>query len=438
MSVYKSKGRATYIFDFWFAGVHHKGNTFQTTKADALKVQDRLKEQLRHRRGGIADPDPMPFTRWAEMFYEHCEKQQRRTGRPKRLDCIDEELRVVLRFFGARPQDPQSLVHPAPGEEAPFHDLALHTLTEDPSWLLEFDNWIDRRGVAGSTRNHYYSIMSRMYYVAQLPEYRKVTGITMNPFAGRPRAPKVSRKVALTPERVMAWLSAMSYHARLAVSIAALAPKLRLQNVLELDRAAHIDVAVSQITVWQHKSDRITGEPLIVPISAQLCAILQDAFGRMKPGTTRVVQYRGRPIKSVRFSIAAAAKDAGIPYGRFTAGGVTFHTLRHTASTILARLQVNPWLGRDAIGHKDLETTAGYTHLLTEEQRPVLERLSAALPVEKIVTAPQRRAVRKHRARSWGELKGPPAEGVEKPERIAAIRRGALTRPGRPFTRKAQ
>ncbi len=253
MSVYKPKGRATYVYDFRYGGVQHKGNSFQTTKADAKKVEDRLKERLRHQRGGIADPDRMPFTDWAGIYYAYCVKQQQRTGRPKRLDRVDDELRVVLRFFGRRPDDPASPVHPAPGEEAPFHNLSLLELIDEPSWLLQFDEWIDQRGVAGSTRNHYHSIMSRMYYVALLPEYRKTTGVTMNPFAGRPRAPQVTRKVALTPDRVIAWLSAMSYHTRLAVSIAALAPKLRLQNVLDLDRLANLNADLSQITIWNHK-----------------------------------------------------------------------------------------------------------------------------------------------------------------------------------------
>jgi integrase len=404
VSVYRSKGRRTFVFDFWYAGQHHKGNTYQENKDDAKLVEARLKLQLRKERGGIAEPPASPsIAAWAGTYYAHCEKRQARTGEPKRLDRIDENLRVVLRFFGARPSDPDSPRQPQPGEEAPFHDLTLRDLVEEPIWLVEFEEWIDRRQVAGSTRNHYVSTMSRLYAVAMLPAYRKETGITANPFTGIPRAGHVTRKVALTPELVARWLRAMSYHTRLAVAIAALAPKLRLQNILALDRAVHLDPSLTCITVTDHKSDRVTGRPLIVPVTAQLRTILLDAIARLKPGTTRLVQYRGTPVASIRGGLAAAARQAQIPYGRFTAGGVTFHTLRHTAATMFARLGVTPWLGRDALGHQDVTTTDGYTHLQLEDQRVALEQLSAAMPIAAIVTAPASRA----RRRPEGAVRGP-------------------------------
>lgn len=444
MSVYKGKGRKTYQYDFWYGGVHHKDNTHQTTEADARLVEARIKLELRKQRGGIAEPPPSPtIASWAGVYYTHCVKLQKRTGRPKRLEKIDENLRVVLRFFGRRPSAADDPLQPAPGEEAPFHDLSLRDLIDDPHWLVEFDAWIDRRNVAGSTRNHYLSTMSRLYHTAKLPAYRKTTGVTTeNPFDGIPRDRRVARKVALTPALVLEWIGMMSYHARLAVSIAALAPKLRLQNVLALKRDVHIDAAVTHIIVTDHKSDLVTGAPLVVPIAAQLRTILLDAFDRMAPGTTHVVQYRGQPVKSIRRSVQAAAMDAGIRWGRFTDGGITFHTLRHTASTILARLQVNPWLQRDVLGHQDLATTDGYTHLQVEEERAPLEQLSAALPIAAVVTHARQRATRTKTATAAGEcvgglLGGPPLGDREKPEETRSLTRGALMVHGRPFQRKA-
>jgi integrase len=433
MTIYKPPDRKTYRYDFEYRGKRYAGNTHQQDEERAQLVESKLKLKLREQRGGIAEPGPAPaFSDWAEVYFAWCERMQTRTGRPKRLDRIEELLRVVLRFWGKRPASTTSLLHPTDGEEAPFHDLTLRDPIEDPTWILEFDAWMDRRKVAGSTRNHYNSVLSRLYFCAMLPDYRKLTGILFNPFAGRPRAPKATRKVALTPERVIAWLDAMSYHTRLAVSIAALAPKLRLQNVLALDRAEHFDPALTVITVHEHKSDRITHEPLIVPVSAQLRAILVDAFAR-NGTTTRVVTYRGQPVESIRGGLRAAARQAGIPYGRYTPGGVTFHTLRHTASTIFARLKVNPWVQRDAMGHQDLQTTAGYTHLQVEEQRPALEQLSAELPLLHIVTKPQRRAVR-----TVGQVAGPVDPASQKHAQKRAVTRGAMMTIGAPYRRKFQ
>lgn len=438
MTVYRRPDRQTYEYDFWYRGRRYRANTFQEDRARARLVEARIKLKLREQRGGIAEPGPAPsFTQWAGVYYAWAARMQHRTGRPKRLDRIEELLRVVLRFWGQRPADPASPVQPALGEEAPFHHLTLRDPIEDPTWLLEFDAWMDRRHVAGSTRNHYDTVMSRLYYCALLPEHRTLSGVDRNPFVGRPRAPKATHTVALTPDQVVRWLTAMSYHTRLAVAIAALAPKLRLRNILRLDWTQHIDRDLTVITVHEHKSDRITGTPLVVPVSAQLRTILRDARART-PECTCVVTYRGEPIDSIRGGLRAAAHDAGIPYGRGIPNGVTFHTLRHTASTIFARLQVNPWLHRDAMGHQDLTTTAGYTHLQIEEQRPAFEQLSAELPIASIVTAPERRARRKGPASVVGKVTGPLPGAHEKIEGNRTRLRAVVPPSARPCARKSQ
>jgi integrase len=437
MSVFRGPRRRTYQYDFWYAGQHYRGNTYQENENDARLAEAKLKLKLRQQRGGIATPDPAPFiTEWAETYYDHVLKMQKRTGRPKRPERIEELLRVVLRFWGTKPVKDDSLVLPADGEEAPFHGLTLQDPIDDPSWLLRWDEWIDRRNVAGGTRNHYQTTMSRLYAVAMLPEYRKMTSVSMNPFAGRPRSIRATRKVALTPERVLGWIQQMSYHARLSVAIAALAPKLRLRSILDLERA-NIDPDVTVITVWNHKSDRATGEPQVVPISAQLRTILLDAFERIPKGRTHLVHYGGKPVDSIRGAVRNAARAAGIPYGRYTTGGVTFHTLRHTAATLLARLGVNPWLQRDTIGHQDLATTAGYTHLQVEEQRPAVEQLSATLPIADVVTQRRRRAPKRAES-ARGHVRGPQGSDGAFSEDLRTLTRGALMTPGRPFRRKAQ
>lgn len=444
MTVYRPPERKIFRYDFVYKGTRYSGSTAQVDIERARLVEAKIKLALRESRGQIAEPGPAPsWSEWADIYYAWCERMHARTGRPKRLDRIDELLRVVLRFWGQQPLT-QSMLSPAAGEEAPFHGLTLTDPIDDPSWILAFEAWMDRRGSAGSTRNHYTTVCSRLYYCAMLPEYRKLTRIAMNPFIGRPRAPKVTATVALTPEQVLKWIGAMSYHARLAVAIAALAPKLRLRNILTLDWHQHLDREITRITVTEHKSDVITGKPLVVPVSAQLRTILRDARART-PECTRVVTYRGQPIDSIRSGLRAAAKDAGIPYGR--GHGATFHTLRHTASTILAGLQVNPWLHRDVMGHADLATTDGYTHLQLEEQRPVFEALSAELPIASVVTAPQRRASRIPPAPIQippigiggrvGKAVGHLLRTHEKTEGKTPFLRAGGTLAGRPFSRKS-
>jgi len=55
--------------------------------------------------------------------------------------------------------------------------------------------------------------------------------------------------VTISVEDLRGWLKNASYHIRLAVAIAALAPKLRLANVLALTWQEHIDPDFHFITV---------------------------------------------------------------------------------------------------------------------------------------------------------------------------------------------
>jgi site-specific recombinase XerC len=80
--------------------------------------------------------------------------------------------------------------------------------------------------------------------------------------------------------------------------------------------------------------------------------------------------------------------DAGLPYGRFVDDGVTFHTLRHTAATILAELEVSESKRKaETMGHRHMMTTQKYTHLRPMRSRPIVEALSAVLPISDLVTA---------------------------------------------------
>jgi hypothetical protein len=69
----------------------------------------------------------------------------------------------------------------------------------------------------------------------------------MNPMVGVPRDRRVVRDVELSVEQLRAWLAHASYHVRLAMSIAALAPKLRRSNVLGLEWNVHVDRALTRI-----------------------------------------------------------------------------------------------------------------------------------------------------------------------------------------------
>lgn len=394
VSVFLPAGGKTYRYDFIWQKKRYTGTTHQLAKEDAALVEREIQLRLRHSAGGIAQffPQETPrFQDWAEVYRRHV---TRTLSRP---DHVEHVLRVLLRFFGTQASAKE-------GEDAPRHDLRLGDVIARPALVLEFEDWMRHRGVSNQSKNHYRSVLRRLYALALQAEYVATTGVTANPFVGRPSDPTVERTVTLEPDQVRRLLAAASYHVRLALAIAALAPKLRLSTILALEWARDFDPdpratefnpnRPHYIRVLRHKTIRRTKRPQASPVSRQLLRILKDAHAR-DPRSASVVTYRGGTIKSIRDGVKAAAEAAGIPYGRALEDGATFHTIRHTVASLIAEIEDDPLKQRDVMGHGDLRTTLKYRHRRPRQEKPAIERLSRLLPIEAIVTAPRRRASRK-------------------------------------------
>jgi hypothetical protein len=230
-------------YDFWFRGRRYKATTHQTERQAALIVESELKKQLRLRLAGLATATAPSFTAWAGRYYAWARAHPERVRRP---ETIDHQLRVLLRFWGRRPEDPAKVVD---GE--PYHNLRLSDPIDDPSWVLRFEAWMEKRGIAGGTRNHYRSRLSQLYVHALRPAHRLETGLTSNPFQRIDRDATCARTVTLTVPQLQALLSHASYHVRLAVAVVALAPRLRLASILAL-QWRDLDRDLTWITVQEH------------------------------------------------------------------------------------------------------------------------------------------------------------------------------------------
>jgi hypothetical protein len=85
--------------------------------------------------------------------------------------------------------------------------------------------------------------------------------------------------------------------------------------------------------------------------------------------------------------VRRGAEDAGLTYGLMKPGGVTFHTIRHTAATLLAELPHLTEAQRAATMGQDILTTQQYTHLRPASQRPVLDALARVLSLDDLLAA---------------------------------------------------
>lgn len=400
MGLYR-RGKVWY-YRFHFLARRYEGSTRLTELAPAKAFEADLRRALRLQAAGLGAeflPDTTPrFSDWAEIAFAYL------APRRKRPEALEDELRVVLRFWGGRPA-----VGAVEGE--PYHDLRLADPIRDPSWLHRFERWMASRiphrphakadaparsPIAAGTRNHYRTALSRLYAVALLPQFRAVTHITANPFRDLPRETTQPRRATVTVEQLRAWVAAASYHVRLAMAIGSLAPKLRRTNILRLRWDQHLDADLTWITVRDHKTDR-RGEPLVIPISDALRAVLEDARSRARRrGVPWVVSYRGRPLKDVRCGVRAAAEAAGLRYG--LQAGVTFHSLRHTLATLLAAEGLPEKQRAEALGHASIQTTQRYTHLRPVHQVGAHETIGQLVPLLDVVTGGPTRAVRKRSA----------------------------------------
>ncbi len=381
MSLLKRGG--VWHYDFWLHGRRYRSSTGQRDRLSAQEVETKLQTRLRRQAAGL---EPMEvtapaFAEWAEIaFAAHAPTLQR----PK---TFEDQLRVLLRFWGRRPATE------AVADE-PYHDLTLQAPITDPAWLLRFEAWMAAHAWSAGTRNHLRSTLSTLYQVALRPQYRAVAGVSSNPARDLQRERGRTRTVTVSLDELRAWLRHASYHVRLAIAVGALAPKLRLAEVLALEWRTHIDLSGGWITSHEHKTAATSGLPHVVPISDQLRAILDEAR-RRQPFARYVVTYRGGRVRSIRSGVRAAATAAGLAYGR--QDGVTFHSLRHAMATLLAELGAPEKARSEALGHATITTTQRYTHLRPVHERPVVEQLSSALPIADLVNAPGQRAVRKRR-----------------------------------------
>lgn len=353
--------------EFQYKGKRYRESTEQLRREDALQVEADLKQRLRQQSRGLLPPDRIrtpSFSAWAETCVS---LKRQRLGR---ADVYERTMRMVLAFWGARPRSKP------PVDGGVYHDLRLADPIDDGSWIDRFEAWMAGRKLSGSTKNSYRSAMSGMYKLALRPRYRQRTGIMMNPFDYIDRDRVRKRILTVNVLDVRKWISHAAPHAVVAMTIGALAPKLRLDQVLSLRFDKHFDRAMTTITFENYKSQRHReGAPQVTAIPEDLQAVLQ-ALKKARPGATYVVTFRGRPVKDIKTATRSAAARAGLDWG-IKLQGLTFHALRHAFATEAGRLGINKLLTARALDHADPRTTDQfYTHLAAEDERPTVNRMA--------------------------------------------------------------
>lgn len=224
------------------------------------------------------------------------------------------------------------------------------------------------------------AVLHRLFTFAHELEY-----IDGNPVARVP-APKADPRdpVILTDEELERLLDACGDYDLLRLYILTLAETgARSESEALWIRFEDVDLDEGFIWVASGREGHRTksGRGRWVPMTPRLRKAMRDHFAAhrfARPGgkptqwvffheVTRRHAKAGERIRSMRRAVQSAAKKAGIP------DGWTAHDLRHRRATTLLAEGKSPVLVREMLGHADLRTTMGYTHLVREHLRVLVE-----------------------------------------------------------------
>lgn len=163
----------------------------------------------------------------------------------------------------------------------------------------------------------------------------------------------------------------------------------RLKDIASLTWA-NIDLAEEQITLTTSKTSRHQVIPIAKPLRAHIEELpagdnpAAPLFPSAYPLATRA---GGSAVLSQQFHgimVAAGlvtawpAKHIGKGKGRGAAretSAISFHSLRHTATSLLKRAGVSEAVARDLIGHESAEISRHYTHIDEDTKRKAIAKL---------------------------------------------------------------
>ena len=197
--------------------------------------------------------------------------------------------------------------------------------------------------------------------------------ITRNVFAdiGLVRDSNAARRRPLTIDELHRLLEVADTAWR-GVILAALYTGQRLHDIITL-KWSQVDLAEGMISFHTQK----TGSDLVLPIAPPLHAHLMEIAGKddakayLFPdlatlnGTTQSARFTALLEKAGIISLSKEEKQhtAKGTNGRRESKGVSFHSLRHTATSLLKNAGVSDVVAREIIGHKSEAVSRLYTHI---------------------------------------------------------------------------
>lgn len=194
-------------------------------------------------------------------------------------------------------------------------------------------------------------------------EIDKVHGDVLKPFKRIKKLMKKNenaRDITISLESFNAMAESMPKYARDIISTA-FYTGMRREEILGLtwDR---VDLE-KKVIILEAKHTK-TNRKRYVPICDTLLSILMS----IPNDYDYVFIYKGFPLKDIRGAMRTACTKIGIPYGRNSEGGMTFHDFRHTFVTNMRRSGINDRVAMSITGHSDTSMIGRYDTISLHDQ----------------------------------------------------------------------
>ena len=332
---------------------------------EAAEQFAREKNAELHRRNGKGLPGPMPFSK----LLAHYEDVRLPEKAPRTRETYGHSLQAFATYFVEQGGDPAA------------HDIR-------PGVVQGFLHWRRTRSPDGQSRKPLAArslakdraVLHGVFSFAQTLEV-----VEGNPVAKVPR-PKgdVREPVILTDGQYEKLLEACEGRPMLALYVLVLGETgVRCNSEALWLRWADLDFERGFVKVESVRKGRRTksGKSRRVPMTARLREALRDHAAAYRLATyvgerspwvfhhflTQRGAVAGHRLQSFHRAFASAAKRAKVP------ADLRQHDLRHRRVTTWLAGGASPVLVQKAMGHADLATTMGYTHLLDDDLLALVE-----------------------------------------------------------------
>lgn len=159
------------------------------------------------------------------------------------------------------------------------------------------------------------------------------------------------------------------------------------QRLADLARLTweRIDTVAQEISLVTAKTSRVVRIPIVQPLMSHIAGLPvgkdsksfihpRAAGSRMSANSTRFGDLLAS-IGLIETRTHAAKKDGQGRAAKRAVSELSFHSLRHTATSLMKNAGVSPAIVQDIIGHESAEISAHYTHVESAAKRTALETL---------------------------------------------------------------